>query len=90
MRNPRARLLVPAALAVLTTGLLPTAFATVGPGGVGLGPVGLTTVLAVLPLLCVVSAVMICNASRSYRRDRAAVSVAAGPPAPAQPQAGHL
>ena len=30
--NPRARLLVPAALAVLTTGLLPTAFATVGPG----------------------------------------------------------
>jgi MFS transporter, Spinster family, sphingosine-1-phosphate transporter len=32
VRNPRARLLVPAALAIVTAGLLSTAFAAVGPG----------------------------------------------------------
>ena len=43
---------------------------------------GLTTALAVLPLLCVVSAAMFWYGSRFYERDRAAVPVAAGPPAP--------
>ena len=146
VRRPRARLLVPAALAVLTAGLLTTAFAAVGPGvvqfllilvggatmtaavgpvsavvvdvvhpalrataistltvvqnlvGLAIGPVlagwlsdryGLTAALAVLPLLCVVSAAMFCYGARFYERDRAAVPVAAGPPAPARPQHGH-
>ena len=126
---------MPAALAVLTAGLLTTAFAAVGPGvvqfllilvggatmtaavgpvsavvvdvvhpalrataistltvvqnlvGLAVGPVlagwlsdryGLTTALAVLPLLCVVSAAMFWYGSRFYERDRAA----AGPTRP--------
>jgi hypothetical protein len=43
----------------------------------------------VLPLLCVVSAAMFCYGARFYERDRAAVPIAAGPPAPARPQHGH-
>ena len=134
VRHPQARLLVPAGLAVLTAGLLTTAFAAVGPGvvqfllilvggatmtaavgptsavvvdvvhpalrataistlavvqnlvGLAVGPLlagwlsdryGLTTALAVLPLLCVVSAAMFWYGSRFYERDRAAVPVAA-------------
>ena len=140
-RNAPALLLVPAGLAVLTAGLLTTAFAAVGPGvvqyflilvgaatmtaavgpvsavvvdvvhpalrataistltvaqnlvGLAVGPVlagwlsdryGLTTALAVLPLLSVVSAVMFWWGSRFYRRDRAAEPAAAGPVAPAR------
>jgi predicted MFS family arabinose efflux permease len=140
-RNAPALLLVPAGLAVLTAGLLTTAFAAVGPGvvqyflilvgaatmtaavgpvsavvvdvvhpalrataistltvaqnlvGLAVGPVlagwlsdryGLTTALAVLPLLSVLSAVMFWWGSRFYRRDRAAVPAAAGPVAPAR------
>jgi predicted MFS family arabinose efflux permease len=146
VRNPSARLLVPAGLAVFTAGLLTTAFAAVGPGavqfllivvggatmpavvgpvsavvvdvvhpalrataistltvvqnlvGLAVGPVlggwlsdryGLTTALAVLPLLCVVSAAMFWYGSRFYERDRAAVPIAAGPQDPARPQHGH-
>jgi hypothetical protein len=50
---------------------------------------GLTAALAVLPMLCVVSAGMIWSGSRFYERDRAAVPIAASVPAPARPQAGH-
>jgi MFS transporter, Spinster family, sphingosine-1-phosphate transporter len=146
VRNPPARLLVPAGLAVLTAGLLTTAFAAVGPGvvqfllilvggatmtaavgpvsavvvdvvhpalrataistlavvqnlvGLAVGPLlagwlsdryGLTTALAVLPLLCVVSAAMFWYGSRFYEHDRAAVPAAAGPPAPTRPEHGH-
>jgi fucose permease len=146
VRHPRARLLVPAALAVLTAGLLTTAFVAVGPGavqfflivvggatitaavgpvsavvvdvvhpalrataistlavvqnlvGLAIGPVlagwisdryGLTTALAVLPLLCVVSGAVFWYGSRFYERDRAAVPVTAGLPAPTSPQHGH-
>ena len=121
---------MPAALAVLTAGLLTTAFAAVSPGvaqfllilvggatmtaavgpvsavvvdvvhpalrataistlavgqnlvGLAIGPVlagwlsdryGLTTALAVLPLLCGVSAAMFWYGSRFYERDRAGV-----------------
>jgi hypothetical protein len=45
--------------------------------------------LAVLPLLCVMSAAMFCYGSGFYERDRAMAPVAAGPPGPAWPQAGH-
>ena len=129
--HPQARLLVPAGLAVLTAGLLTTAFAAVGPGvvqfllilvggatmtaavgptsavvvdvvhpalrataistlavvqnlvGLAVGPLlagwlsdryGLTTALAVLPLLCVVSAAMFWYGSQFYERDRPAGS----------------
>jgi MFS family permease len=146
VRHAQARLLVPAALAVITASLLTTAFAAVGPGavqfflimvggatmtaavgpvsavvvdvvqpalrataiatlavvqnlvGLAIGPVlagwvsdryGLTAALAVLPLLCVVSAAMFCYGARFYERDRAAVPVADDPPAPARPQHGH-
>jgi MFS transporter, Spinster family, sphingosine-1-phosphate transporter len=66
--------------------------------GLAIGPVlaglvsdryGLTTALAVLPLLCVVSGAMFWYGSRFYERDRAAVPVAAGLPAPVRPQHGH-
>jgi len=66
--------------------------------GLAVGPVlggwlsdryGLTTALAVLPLLCVVSAAMFWYGSRFYGRDRAAVPVG-GAPAPARPQHGQL
>jgi MFS family permease len=66
--------------------------------GLAVGPVlggwlsdryGLTTALAVLPLLCVVSAAMFWYGSRFYERDRAAVPVG-GAPAPARPQHGQL
>jgi MFS family permease len=146
VQHPQARLLVPAGLAVLTAGLLTTAFAAVGPGvvqfllilvggatmtaavgptsavvvdvvhpalrataistlavvqnlvGLAVGPLlagwlsdryGLTTALAVLPLLCVVSAAMFWYGSRFYERDRAAVPVAACPPAPTRPEHGQ-
>jgi MFS family permease len=65
--------------------------------GLAVGPVlagwisdryGLTVALAVLPLLCVVSAALFWYGSRFYERDRAAVPVAADP-APELPQAGH-
>jgi MFS transporter, Spinster family, sphingosine-1-phosphate transporter len=146
VRRPRARLLVPAGLAVLTAGLLTTAFAVMVPGaaqfllilaggatltaavgpvsavvvdvvhpalrataistlavvqnlvGLAVGPVlagwlsdryGLTAALALLPLLCVVSATTFWYGSRTYERDRTAVPAAAAPPAPARPQLGH-
>jgi MFS transporter, Spinster family, sphingosine-1-phosphate transporter len=146
VRNPRARLVVPAGLAILTAGLLVTAFGVVSPGvvqfilivvggatmtaaigpvsavvvdvvhlalrataistmavvqnlvGLAVGPVlggwlsdryGLTTALAVLPLLCVVSAAMVWYGSGFYERDRAAVPVG-GAPAPESPQHGQL
>jgi predicted MFS family arabinose efflux permease len=145
VRSPRARLLVPAGLAILTAGLLLTAFAVIVPGlaqfllilvggatltaavgpvsavvvdvvhpalwataistlavvqnlvGLAVGPVlagllsdryGLTATLAVLPLLCVVSAAMFWYGSRFYERDRVAVPAAAGPPVPPRPQHG--
>jgi MFS family permease len=67
--------------------------------GLAVGPVlagwlsdryGLTTALAVLPLLCVVSAAMFCCGARFYERDRAAVPPAGGRPASTWPQVGHL
>jgi predicted MFS family arabinose efflux permease len=127
VRRPRARLLVPAVLAVLSAALLTSAFVVVGPGmtqfllilvggatvtaavgpvsavvvdvvhpglrataistlavvqnlvGLAVGPVlagwlsdryGLTTALAVLPLLCLVSAAMFWYGSRFYEHDR--------------------
>jgi predicted MFS family arabinose efflux permease len=66
--------------------------------GLAVGPVlggwlsdryGLTTALAVLPLLRVVSAAMFWYGSGFYERDRAAVPVG-GAPAPESPQHGQL
>jgi hypothetical protein len=48
-----------------------------------------TTALAVVPLLCLGSAAMFWYGFRFYERDRAAVPVAAGPPAPTRPEHGH-
>jgi len=43
-----------------------------------------------LPPLYVVSAALFCYGARFYERDRAAVPIAADPPAPARPQHGLL